>query len=143
MKMNARIAFTMTTMVFFCLISFWLYGEVRTMCETVGPNTRAIGSGIFLGMVYPALITISALFVVRRFWTSLKPTSLLSIILGTAIGLLTGSILSECWIRADESRFVSEIHENGAGMHYGRARAWPNAGCSLVYIPGKGVHATD
>ena len=141
--MKARIAFAMATMVFTCPIAFWIYGEVRTMCETIGLNTRAIGSGIFLGMVCPALITISALLFVRRFWTSLKSTSLLSIILGTAIGLLTGSVLSEWRILADESKFASEIRENGTGMHYSRARAWPNAGCSLVYIPGKGVHATD
>ena len=141
--MKARIAFAMATMVFTCPIAFWIYGEVRTMCETVGLNTRATGSGIFLGMVYPALITISALFVVRRFWNSSKATSLLSISLGIGIGLLTGSILSECWILTDESRFFSEIRENGTEKHYGRARAWPNAGCSFVYIPGKGVHATD
>lgn len=113
------------------------------MCETVGLNSRSIVAGIFLGMVYPALVTISALFVVGRFWPRMKASSLLTIILGLGIGLVTGGILSECWILADESAFASEIQENGSGKDYDRARVWPNEGCSLVYIPGKGVHATD
>ena len=143
MKRKARIAFAMATMVLACPPAFWLYGEVRTMCETIGLNTRSIFASILLGMVYPALMTISALFVVGRFWSRMKASSLLSIILGMGMGLVTGGILSECWILADERTFASEIQQNGSGEHYGRARVWPNEGCSLVYIPGKGVHATD
>ena len=55
--------------------------------------------------------------------------------------LVVGSGLSEAWILRDESRFENEAAR--ATATYSRPRAWPNQGCSLVFIPGKGVHSTD
>lgn len=141
--MKARIALAMATMLSTCPLAFWLYGEGRTMCETIGLNTRAIIAGLLIGVYFPALTISLALFAVWRFRTGLKSMTLLSMILGIGIGLLTGSILSEWWILVDESRFISEMREAPSGMPYGRPRAWPNEGCSLVCVPGAGIHATD
>ena len=141
MKRHGAIA--LGTMGFACPLAFWFYGAGRTMYETVGLNIRAMAAGSFIGVICPTLMTISALFVLRRFWTNLKPMTLLSIILGLGIGLSIGSILSEGWILVDESKFASEVHESTSEQGYGRARSWPNEGCSLVYVPGRGIHATD
>lgn len=138
--MNARIAFVMVTMVLTFPIAFWLYGIARTMCETVGFHTRASILGLVFGVCLPALATIPAIFVMRRLLENLKPKMLLSIILGAAIGLLAGSVLSEYWILVDEISFMSET---ASTVPYSRPRAWPNTNCSLVYSPNTGVHATD
>lgn len=141
--MKLRIALAMATTVFTCPIAFWLYGGARTMCETVGFSTRALIIGLLFGAVFPAVTASFVLFVVRSFWPRLRSTSLLSITLGIGIGVVIGSILSECWILVDESKFASEVREVAPGLPYARPRAWPNQIGSLVYVPGKGVHATD
>lgn len=141
--MKARMAFAMAAAAFSCTIAFWFYGNARTLCETIGFNVRALIAGLLLGVVFPALVIITVLIAGRRIWASLKPIPLIRIILTIVTGLLTGSTLSEGWILVDESHFASEIRQGASGIPYSRPRAWPNEGCSLVHIPGRGVHATD
>lgn len=138
--MNARLVVTMVTMILTCPIAFCLYGVARMMCETVGFHTRASIIGLLFGVCLPTLATIPAIFVTQRLFGNLKPRILLSIILGAAIGLLAGSVLSEYWILVDEISFTSEA---ASTVPYSRPRAWPNTNCSLVYSPNTGVHATD
>jgi hypothetical protein len=141
--MKLRIIFTMTTMVVTCPLAFWLYGEGRTMCETFGLDTRSITGGLLAGALFPALIIIPSLVVMCRWPSVLNSGTLLHLTLNAAIGLMAGSVLSECWILADEVRFASEVVAGAPMAPYSRPRAWPNEGTALVYIPGRGIHATD
>jgi hypothetical protein len=55
--------------------------------------------------------------------------------------LIVGSLLSEAWILFDEARFKRET--TASLVSYSRARAWPYRATALVYIPHRGIHATD
>jgi hypothetical protein len=70
-----------------------------------------------------------------------RPLSELLNLWKTAALLLVACTLSERWIISDETRFAVEASK--ASGVFSRDRAWPNHGCSLVYIPGRGIHATD
>ena len=112
-------------------VAFWLYGIGRTMAETVGVSWRGTASGALLGFAAPCAIVILIAFArrERRLMTALT------------LALVVGSLVSELWIVRDEQRFASEVAT--ASEIRSRPRAWPNGSASLVYLPGKGVHATD
>lgn len=141
--MKTRCALAVVAMASTLPIAFWLYGAARTMCETVGFNTRSLVVGAMFGFVAPLLVVLSILFALRMARASARPITLTGIASGACLGLLAGSLLSESWILADERSFDSEVRHAVPLSPYGRARAWPNETCSLVYIPGKVVHATD
>jgi len=112
-------------------LAFWLYGGGRMMAETVGVSWRGTLSGALLGVAVPGIVV--TLIALARHERRLITTLMLA--------LVTGSVVSELWILRDEHRFASEI-ATASGIR-GRPRAWPNGTASLVYLPGKGVHATD
>lgn len=112
-------------------VAFWLYGVGRTMAETVGVSWRGTASGAVLGFAAPSIIVI--LIALAR-----RERRLMTLL---TLALVVGSAVSELWILNDERRFASEIA--AAREIRSRPRAWPNGTASLVYLPGKGVHATD
>jgi hypothetical protein len=123
-------------------LGFWLYGVGRTMCETVGFTTRASLFGLLLSVVLPRVFALS-LFIAKNLWWREKvwPVTTLCIVFG--VSLLVGSITSEFWILGDEKKFAAEVSRVSKDNLYSRPRAWPNQICSLVFMPGKGIHATD
>lgn len=133
--------FVLATIVGFA-VGFWLYGVGRTMRETVNFNTTAFLSGLLLGVALP-LIIVLPLLIAKKLWFREKvwPVSLL--LVAFAVSLLVGSFASEAWILRDETRFSAETANANAATPYSRPRAWPNRTCSLVFVPGKGIHSTD
>jgi hypothetical protein len=117
------------------VFAFWLYGEFRTMQENVGFNFGAsLRSLCLLAFVslpfwFPFLLRRGSGFRAPR-------TSRLVI-----YSLILGSVLSEAWILLDEARFKRETVAS-LGL-YSRWRAWPNGAAALVYVPYRGIHATD
>jgi hypothetical protein len=111
--------------------AFWLYGAGRTMAETVGVSWQGTFSGALFGFMAPcvAVMLVALARRERRLMTALT------------LALVLGSVISELWILNDEHRFRSEVA--AASEIRSRPRAWPNGTASLVYLPGKGVHATD
>jgi uncharacterized membrane protein YbhN (UPF0104 family) len=116
-------------------VAFWLYGIGRTIHETVGINAAATFSGLAFGVCLPSVILVLVLVVRRSFRKRRWAVALL------ILCLLLGSLLSELSILHDEQSF--RVEAGAVNSVYSRARAWPNDGCTLVFVPGKGVHATD
>lgn len=114
-------------------VAFWLYGIGRTMAETVGVSWRGTASGAVLGFAAPSVGAALIALALRDRQRGLMVTLTLAFVLGSA--------LSELWIVHDEHRFKSDVLTSGEIRS--RPRAWPNGSASLVYLPGKGVHATD
>lgn len=112
-------------------VAFWLYGIGRTMAETVGVSWRGALSGALLGFVAPSVAVILVALARRQRWLMMALT----------LAFILGSVVSELWILNDEHRFASEVGTTSEIRS--RPRAWPNGTASLVYLPGKGVHATD
>jgi len=111
-------------------VAFWFYGIGRTMSETVGVSWRGTASGVVLGFAAPSVIVILIALARRE-----------RRLMALTLALILGSVVSELWILNDEHRFTSEVA--AASEIRSRPRAWPNGTASLVYLPGKGVHATD
>lgn len=122
---------------------FWNYGGVRTMQETVGFDSAAFGFGLLLGVVFFPSMAVLPLLLARTIWPNLKSWTPPSAFVALGVALLVGSVFSEWWILRDESKFSDEVSQVSLSSPYGRARAWPNEGCRLVFIPGQGIHATD
>jgi hypothetical protein len=118
----------------FGLIGFWLYGIGRTMRETVGFTASATFTGLVLGFAVP----LGGILIIRLLFHGL---SKLQIPWKAATILLCACALSEGCIIRDEARFAVEASK--ANTVFSRDRAWPNQACSLVSIPGRGIHATD
>ena len=113
-------------------LSFWLYGGGRTMCETVGITWAGFRCGAIVGVGGPMLAALLFVPIVRR-----KK----AFVVALTSAVVAGAIASELWILRDERIFIREV-ENRASL-YSRARAWPNHRSSLVFVPGRGIHATD
>lgn len=60
-----------------------------------------------------------------------------------AAALLAGAAASEAMLLVDEAAFASEMTRTPPTTVYARARAWPHVDAALVYVPGRGIHATD
>lgn len=112
------------------------------MRETVGFDVAAFGFGLLTGVGLPLFIILPFLvFKTIRLREKIRPTPWLIAVL--AANLLIGSLISEWWILRDETQFSEEVSKADGQNPYSRARAWPNQSCSLVFVPGKGIHATD
>jgi hypothetical protein len=145
--MENRVMKTKTTTLVFAIVvgfavGFWLYGIGRTMRETVNFNTTALLSGLIFGVALPLAVVLLLLIAFKlcfleRWW----PVCLLFVVF--AVSLLGGSLASESWILWDEARFSAEVSKANGRNPYSRPRAWPNQGCSLVFVPGMGIHSTD
>jgi len=122
------------------IIGFWFYGVGRTMRETVHFNLTAVSSGMLLGMILP-LAAILPLLIVKRLWFRDTTWAASSLFISLLVSLFIGCFLSEAWMLRDETRFTVEASK--VDSIYSRPRAWPNQTCSLVFIPGKGIHSTD
>ena len=124
------------------LIGFWLYGIGRTMCETFSFDLRASLLGLLLGLIVPLAIAVPVLLL-RNLLSERKILAASWPMMALGIALALGVLASEAWILHDESEFSAEVSKRGTGNPYARARAWPNGVCTLVYVPGSGMHATD
>ena len=118
---------------------FVVYGAGRTMAETVGFSLRASAYGAFILAVLSLPIVVS--FGVAA-WLLVPGGLSRSIYAAIAAGSLLGSAVSEAAILADEAQFESEVASNPSADRW-RARAWPNEGCALGYVAGRGIHSTD
>lgn len=80
--------------------------------------------------------------------SALSPTSRFkrTVLVPSILSALLGCVCAEGWIVYDEGRFRDEVSRHTAAgftTRYGRARAWPNTNGSLVFVPGRGIHATQ
>ena len=122
---------------------FWLYGGARTMQETVGLDISAFLVGLFLSFILPLLVVLPPVITAKKFWLREKVWSWPAWVVAFALSLFAGSLASEAWILADEARFAAEVPKRNSEAIYHRARAWPNQNCSLLFVPGAGIHSTD
>jgi hypothetical protein len=110
-------------------------GNYETMTETVGFRLwTSVTSLCMLGFIssifwFP--------FVLRRV-SGFRASRTSRLVI---CSLMIGSVLSEAWILFDEARFKGEAA--ASPDIYSRDRAWPNRAAALVYIPHRGIHATD
>jgi hypothetical protein len=122
-------------------IGFYCYGGGRTFGREVGPALGNVMHGL-LAVAY-VVAFVGAWFLLFR---TLLPRSQKPAVRSFAaflVGLLLGAIASEVAISVDERQFDRERLSRGAQLAYDRPRAWPNGSGGLVYIPGRGTHATD
>jgi hypothetical protein len=136
--MTTRLLYAATIVLTFA-VGFWLYGVARTMRETVFFNPAATASGMLLGVGVPVVgavlcLIAKALWFRQRSWNPL-------LLVALAVSLSAGNAASEAWILWDEAGFWAEVASTDGP--YSRARAWPNRAYRLIYMPGKGIHATD
>lgn len=116
-------------------LAFWSYGIGRTLCETTGLTWRGSLCGVTIALGACAVTGSVWSFITRRlhlragFWAAFGAAFLL------------GAITSELCILRDERLFAEQVATSGKLQS--RPRAWPNDSGMLVYVPGKGVHATD
>jgi len=116
-------------------LAFWFYGECRTMQENVGFNFGASFRSLYLLAFLSSLFWLP--FLVRRLSGFRAPRTSRLVV----CSLIAGTVLSEAWILLDETRFKREAA--ASLVSYSRGRVWPNGGTALVYIPHRGIHATD
>lgn len=124
------------------VVGFWFYGMGRTMRETVSFNITASLCGLFL-VVFFSLIGVLTVILVKGIVFAGKKWPMTSLFAAFIIALLIGSLISEASLLQDEARFAAEVSKANPQTIYSRARAWPNGDCSLIFIPGKGIHSTD
>ena len=136
------IVFALVSMVGLC-IGFSFYAEGRTMGETVGLTWWGLRCGLFLSLFLPVVFALPAAVAAKIFWLNQKLWPLPKVFFAFTGALLIGSLASEAWILTDEARFAAEVSKTTKKVLYSRDRAWPNSGCSLVFVPGRGIHSTD
>jgi hypothetical protein len=122
-------------------LSFYVYGAVRTMQENIGLAARPL----LVSAAFPLVILAAAVAIVMaaRSFTSGRPAISKRTIVLFAGGWLLGCSASEACILNDERAFAHELSLRPRTESYSRPRTWPNEACSLVFIPGRGIHATD
>lgn len=122
--------------------AFWVYGVFRTLGEWVGFDfarslwTFAFGIGMLGVLVLPWLL-------IKQYWFPNFAVSARTLTVSVLTGFVLGSVAAELQLLHDERQFFAEVHVQGEDQTYSRERAWPHELCSLVYVPGHGVHATD
>lgn len=141
--MKVRTTLLVSAIVVGLAASFWLYGGARTMRETVSFDIVASVSGFVFGVLLPLVIILPPLLVAKKLWHLEKGWRVPSWFIAFAICLLVGSLASEAWILRDEAQFSAEVSKTNKEVLYSRSRTWPNQTCSLVFVPGQGIHATD
>lgn len=133
--MTARRSVTVVGVAVTSALAFWSYGIGRTLCETTGLTWR--------GSICGVTIALGACAAVGSIWFLLTQRLHLRAGFWVAFGaaFLLGAVMSELWILRDERLFIAQT--STSGKLQSRPRAWPNDSAMLVYVPGKGVHATD
>jgi hypothetical protein len=120
--------------------AFWLYGELRVMAETFGMAFRSMGTSAAI------CFAAAAPFVAVGGWFNRRRRGRF-LFLAAAV-LIAGMATAEFLILGDEQRFFNEVSDRDVGTMkdgdiYSRDRAWPHRGTTLVFVKGKGFHATD
>jgi hypothetical protein len=118
--------------------SFWVYGSVRAMQETVGLSAN----DVWLAGAFTAVLL---LVPVLTLWLLLRGSPVLTInLFRTAVVLAAcaGAIAAETRLLRDEHSFKQEV-ALAPGRATARDRAWPFQGSALVYQPTRGIHSTD
>jgi hypothetical protein len=124
-------------------IGFYLYGVGRTMRGTIGFEPRTSLASLLLSGFLSLPVALPTLLFARLFWLRDRMLSVPLCVSIWAACLLTGACASEARILVDETRFEREVARSSGNSIYSRPRAWPHELCSLVFIPGKGIHGTD
>lgn len=119
--------------------AFVVYGDGRTMAESVG-FSLGVSAGALLMLAIVALPVLVGLGVAA--WLLVPGGLSRAVYAAIAAGVLLGSGASEVAILADEAQFAAEV-ERDPSTNHARDRSWPNRGASLVYVVGRGTHATD
>lgn len=124
------------------LLAGYLYSCGRTMVEEVGLTSQGITAGLIVVAVsFSFLSSILALTYLVGQYTKPRLLPVLRCILFSTI---LGVLVFEVRVLADELKFALEItNMKRPDVPYSREREWPNSTCSLVHVPGKGIHATD
>jgi hypothetical protein len=119
------------------------YAQARALMETVGWRPNATLFGVWLSLWHLALY-LGPFAVLCFLHPSLKRhrTSMFRRMPTFVFAAAMGWAVAEVWVMTDEVHFLLEVARNSE-EHYTRGRVWPNVGTQLVYIPGRGVHATD
>jgi len=112
------------------------------MRETFGFDFAASGFGLVISFAIPMAIFAVLIPIVRLFLGVFRAPAVLYTLLTFALSLIFGSVLSETWILADEVAFATRVAANSTE---GRTspRSWPNEAASMIYLPGRGIHAND
>ncbi|HWC88426.1 MAG TPA: hypothetical protein VG433_02190 [Pirellulales bacterium] len=121
--------------------SFLAYGEMRTFVCNVGFSIGSAATGVAF-VFLPLLSGFLCLAVLLTLCGATRVPTLRGAMGLTACCLL-GIAAAEVWIVMDERSFDQEVKRSGPGTTFARDRSWPFDGCSLVYSPGLGTHATD
>jgi hypothetical protein len=123
--------------------AFGLYGGLRGMSETFGFDARTSGGALLVECDLGAPLVLAALLLVRFVLRERMSGELQTVlVIGCCAGALVGTFASEALFLWDESQFLDEVTAH-PGANHSRSRMFPHTDCSLVYIPGRGIHATD
>lgn len=129
-----------------CVATFLIfigYNGLRAMQATVGFHFMAaiicFAPLLFVTCIISGIVTLLTKLWIHTFygiwWVMIIPSC------------VVGCVIGESWILWDEIRFQKEaivfLNTHDTENGYSRDRIWPNAGTSLVFIRGKGYHATD
>lgn len=110
------------------------------MQERVGVNVIVMLKSTILPLGAFVCLALPAICIVGR--TIRLSTSHIERTVGIVLAaLVAGSALAEVWIVSDEKKFAALVSANA--KPYSRSRPWPFDDASLVFVPNRGVHATD
>jgi hypothetical protein len=123
---------------------FFAYGGGRTMTMSAKFTAHGFWSGLVIAGYSAALLL--SLYTLCYLLKEQKPPSV-KIIIPYAIAALSGIVVSEATIAADELAFKREIvagvaSPNPAEAHH-RNRAWPNGTGQLHWSSARGFWSTD
>ena len=141
--MKSRTTLLILAIVVGLATGFWLYGMARTLRGTVNFDIATLVTSLLFGVVFPLLIVSPPLLAAKKYWFHDKMWPPPSWFVAFGVCLLVGGLASEGWILHDEARFVEEVSKTNNQVLYSRSRAWPYQNCSLVVVPGEGIHSID
>jgi len=145
--MKWRVVFQTFAALVLAALGFRVYGGTRAMFEQFGfrPGPALVGLIVAIAAAMQPLLVLYIVThlcdasLARRF----REGRHAPLFARATVAIVAGALLSEAAIGYDEARFLREVAQTDGTREYWRARAWPNTGCSLGYVPGSGFHATE